>query len=242
MFDLTGRKALITGSTQGIGQAIAGCLSRYGAQVFVHGSRSLEKCVAAAADIPGAVAVSVDLSQADAAKQLYELTGGVDILVLNASVQFRKPWADITEEEFDMQMTVNFKSSLKLIQQYEPYMEAQGKGRIVTVGSVQEYKPHRDMAIYAASKAAQENLVQNLAKQLAPKGITVNNLVPGVFATPRNYQALSDEAYCKQVLNGIPLGYAAEPEDICGAALLLCSDAGRYITGTNMIIDGGMRL
>ena len=149
---------------------------------------------------------------------------------------------NITEEEFDMQMTVNLKSSLKLIQQYEPYMAARGKGRIVTVGSVQEYKPHRDMAIYAASKAAQENLVQNLAKQLAPKGITVNNLVPGVFATPRNYQALSDEAYCKQVLNGIPLGYAAEPEDICGAALLLCSDAGRYITGTNMIIDGGRRL
>lgn len=242
MFDLSGKKALITGSVQGIGLALAECLAKYGAQVFVHGSRSAELCRKAAAGIPEAAAVSADLSEADAAERLYAATGDVDILILNASVQYRSPWEEITEEEFDKQITVNFKSSLKLIRKYEPYMSRKGEGRIITVGSVQEYKPHPAMVVYAASKAAQKNMIRNLAVQLAPGGITVNNIVPGVIETPRNEKALADENYYKQVLKGIPMGYTGLPEDICGAALLLCSKAGRYITGTDIIVDGGMSL
>lgn len=242
MFDLSGKKALITGSTQGIGLALAGCLAEYGARVFVHGSRSMELCRRAAEGVPGAVAVSADLSDTDAAQKLYAMTGDVDILILNASVQYRKAWEEITEEEFDKQIAVNLKSSLKLIQKYEPYMAQKGEGRIITVGSIQEYKPHPHMAVYAASKAAQTNMVHNLALQLAPKGITVNNIVPGVIETPRNNKALSDENYYKQVLKGIPAEYVGLPEDMCGAALLLCSEAGRYITGTDIVVDGGMRL
>ncbi|MBO5198545.1 MAG: SDR family oxidoreductase [Lachnospiraceae bacterium] len=242
MFDLTGKKALITGSTQGIGFAVAGCLAAQGAVVYVNGASSEAKTKAAAERIKGAIPVTVDLSGVNCAEDMYAATGEVDILVLNASVQYRNAWDQITEEEFDRQMNVNFKSNVKLIQTYVPYMKKQGWGRIVTVGSVQQYKPHKDMLIYAATKCAQMSMVQNLAKQLAPYGITVNNLSPGVIETPRNEKALADKAYERQVLSGIPCGYAGTPEDCTAGALLLCSGEGRYLTGIDLVIDGGMHL
>lgn len=242
MFDLTGKKALVTGSTQGIGFAIAKCLAEYGAKVFVHGASSVEKSKNVEKQIKNSVSVCVDLSSEDCAEKLYELTGDVDILVLNASVQVRKPWKEITSDEFDFQMKVNFKSSLELIQKYYDKMQENRWGRIVTVGSVQQYKPHKDMAIYAASKSAQMSLVTNLAKQLAPFGVTINNLSPGVILTPRNEGVLADEEYNRLVLQGIPSGFVGKADDISGAALLLCSDAGRYITGIDLVVDGGMKL
>lgn len=243
MFDLEGKRALVTGSSQGIGKAVAAMLAKCGAEVIVHGSSSEEKCRKAAAEMTGKTKIAVaDLSQADCAEKLYAQTGDVDILVLNASVQVRKPWLEITQEEFDLQINTNLKASLLLMQRYAPYMCERRWGRILLVGSVQQYKPHRDMAVYAASKCAQMSLVKNLAGQLAPFGVTVNNLSPGVIATPRNTDALSDPVYSKKVLAGIPLGYAGEAEDCAGAALLLCSEEGRYITGTDLIVDGGMQL
>jgi NAD(P)-dependent dehydrogenase (short-subunit alcohol dehydrogenase family) len=137
---------------------------------------------------------------------------------------------------------VNFKASLKLIQKYAPYMQRQKWGRIITVGSVQQRKPHKDMVVYAATKSAQENMARNLAKQLAPFGITVNNVAPGVIETPRNFDALSDKEYAKQVINGIPAGYAGQPQDCAGLVLLLCSEEGRYMTGEDIYMDGGMKL
>ena len=121
-------------------------------------------------------------------------------------------------------------------------MQKQAWGRIITIGSVQQQKPHKDMLVYAATKSAQENMVRNLAKQLAPAGITVNNVAPGVIETPRNYEALADEEYKKQVMNGIPCGYAGLPTDCSGLVLFLCSEAGRYMTGEDIYIDGGMKL
>jgi glucose 1-dehydrogenase len=246
MFDLNGKRALVTGSTQGIGQAVAKCLAAAGAEVYIHGSRSAEKCQLTVDDIiakGGKAHVCVaDLSEPDAAEKIYSQTGGVDILVLNASLQIRKAWNEITPDEFDTQTVINFKSTLRIIQLMEPYMAENGWGRIVTVGSVQQYKPHKDMLVYAATKSAVMSMVQNLAKQLAPKGITVNNMSPGVIATPRNETALSDAEYAKKVIDGIPCGYAGLAEDCAGAVLLLCSEEGRYITGDDLIVDGGMHL
>jgi len=242
MFNLKGKKALVTGSTQGIGFAIAKCLSDHGAEVFVNGAFSEDKVKNAAEKIENATPVCVDLSKKDCAEKMHEITGDVDILVLNASVQVRKTWDEITDEEFDLQMNTNFRASVKLIQKYAPNMIKNKWGRIITIGSVQQYKPHKDMLIYAASKAAQMNMVENLAKQFAQFGVTVNNVAPGVITTPRNEDALSDKEYAKKVLEGIPSGYAGDSEDCCGGVLLLCSDAGRYITGENLVIDGGMKL
>ena len=241
MFDLNGKKALVTGSSQGIGFAIAKCLAEQGAKVYVNGTGA-QKVEKAVEQIKASSAAVCDLSRSDCAEKLYEITGDIDILVLNASVQFRKAWNEITEEEFDKQVDVNLKASLKLIQKYAPCMTEQKWGRIVTVGSVQEKKPHKDMLVYAATKSAQSNMVINLAKQLAPFGVTVNNVAPGVIATPRNEAALSDKEYAKKVLDGIPVGFAGEAEDCAAQVLLLCSDEGRYITGENIFIDGGMKL
>ena len=243
MFDLTGKKALVTGSTQGIGEAVARCFADHGARVFIHGATSVEKCKRVSDDIgEAATPVVTDLGDIDCAEQLYAQTGDVDILVLNASVQYRNPWNTITPEEFQKQIDVNLRASLMLVQKYAPAMLEKGCGRIVFVGSVQQYKPHKDMAVYAATKEAQISLMKNLASQFAGRGVTVNGLAPGVIATPRNDVALADPAYAKVVYSKIPAGYAGEPGDCAGAALLLCSEAGRYITGVDLIVDGGMHL
>ena len=242
MFDLTGKKALVTGATQGIGFAAAKVLSEHGATVYVNGASSAEKCRNAADKIPGSIPVLCDLARDDRAEVLYDLTGDVDILILNASVQYRHEWQTLPPEEFEKQVKVNFESSFFLIQKYAPGMIQKHFGRIITVGSVQQYKPHVQMPIYAATKCAQMSLVENFALQLAPHGITVNNLAPGVIATPRNDAALADPEYSKIVYSKIPSGYAGTPEDCAAAFLLLASEEGRYINGIDLVVDGGMHL
>lgn len=242
MFDLHGKKALITGSTQGIGFAIAKALAEAGAEVTVHGATSEEKAKAAAAAIGTDRYVVKNLADRDCADVIYEATGDLDIIVLNASVQYRTHWDEIPRDELDTQISVNFAATLALMQKYFPAMKQKGFGRIVTVGSVQQYKPHVDMAVYAASKDAQMSLVRNVARQVAKYGITVNNLCPGVIATPRNEKALSDPEYCAKVLAGIPAGYAGLAEDCAPAALFLCSEEARYVTGSEIIVDGGMHV
>ena len=242
MADFKGKKVLITGSTQGIGLEIARQFSECGAVVYINGAASEEKINNVVKSISNSRPALCDLSNPDCAEILYEITGDIDILILNASIQYRKAWDEISDEEFDRQMNVNFKSSLKLVQKYVPYMKEQKWGRVVTVGSVQQAKPHKDMLVYAATKAAQNNMVMNLAKQLAAFNITVNNVAPGVIETPRNFDALADEEYVKTVLAGIPCGHIGKAKDCAGLMLLLCSDEGKYMTGENIFIDGGMKL
>ena len=115
-------------------------------------------------------------------------------------------------------------------------------GRIVTIGSVQELKPHPEMLVYSSSKCAQMGLVRSLAGQLAPKGITVNNVAPGVIYTDRNKEALADAAYAAKVSAMIPAGFYGTKEDIAGTVRLLCSDFGRYIIGQSIYVDGGKSL
>lgn len=242
MFDLTRKTALVTGSTQGIGFAIAKALAEHGAKVFVHGATSMEKCERASAQIKNSVPVMANLSDSGCAEKLYSLTGDVDILVLNASVQIRGGLDSVTDENFAMQFNTNVRSSMQLTEKYVPHMKKQHWGRIVMIGSVNQYKQNPQLMVYAATKSAQMNFVQTMARELAGFGITVNNIAPGVILTPRNEEALSDEAYKAKIYSSIPAGFGGAPEDIAPAALLLCSDEGRYITGTDMIIDGGMHL
>ena len=241
-FDLTGKKALVTGSTQGIGYAIAQTLVEHGAQVFVHCSVNQEKADNVAKKIGAVAGVTADLSNLEQTLALFDKTGPVDILVLNASVQIPTKWNEITPEDFDKQVNVNLKSTLMLMQKYYPAMRDKKWGRIVTIGSVQQTKPHVNMAVYAATKSAVMNLVTNVAAQVAHEGITVNNMAPGVIATPRNDAALSDDKYLPIVLAKIPAKFPGEASDCAGAVLLLCSDEGRYITGTDIVVDGGMHL
>lgn len=242
MFDLTGKTALVTGATQGIGFAIAKTLAEHGAKVFVNGATSEEKCKEASEKIKNSVPMRADLTKRDELHTLYETTGGVDILVLNASIQYKKKWDEFTDEEFDVQIDCNLKSAYYLIKKYAPHMCEQKWGRIVTIGSVNQYNNHPELSVYGVTKAAQKKLVENIAPYIAPFGVTINNIAPGAINTPRNAQALSDAEFNKKIIGSIPAGYIGEPSDIAPSALLLCSDEGRYITGAEIVIDGGMRL
>lgn len=237
------KTALITGSSRGIGKAIALRLSAEGFRVILHGVaesnhiKNLKNEIEACGGV--AEILTADLTNLDQTKRLAEQLPSVDVLVLNASVQYRTPWQEITTEACIEQLNCNFVSSMLLIQATVPSMRENGWGRIITVGSVQEAKPHPDMLVYSASKAAQTNMMQSLSLQLAKDGITVNNIAPGVIYTDRNVEALSDPVYAKKVTDSIPVGFYGEPKDCAGIVALLCSEDGRYITGQSIYVDGG---
>ncbi len=242
MFDLTGKTALVTGATQGIGKEIARVLAAHGAKVFVAGVSSLEKCRAASADIPNSTPVIADLLKEDVAETLYEQTGDVDILVLNASIQYKEQWDAFSTEQYDDMMNCNLRASYLLIKKYVDGMKKRGFGRIVTLGTVNQYNQHPELSLYAVTKAAQHKLVKNIAKQLAPFGVTVNNVAPGAIETPRNAAVYEDPAQRAAVEAMIPAGRFGSPADVAPAVLLLCSNEGAYITGSEILIDGGLSL
>ena len=237
------KTAFVTGSSRGIGRAIAIRLAQDGYKVIVHGAGNIAKAEETKRIIEqngGAAEVIIsDLTDIEKTRALCESIRAVDVLVLNASLQYRTPWQEITTKACYEQLNCNFVSSMLLIQAVASYMQQNKWGRIVTIGSVQEAKPHPDMLVYSASKAAQTNMMKSLSLQLAKDGITVNNVAPGVIYTDRNVEALSDPAYAQKVTDSIPVGFYGEPEDCVGIVSLLCSDEGRYITGQNIFVDGG---
>ena len=250
MFDLHGKTALITGSSRGIGRAILLAMADNGAQVIMHCRRACAASEETIAELRRRGAkfsvFYADLGKRDGAGELYSQIQGaglsVDILVLNASVELRREWTEITDEEFDLQMDTNFRSPVKLLQLIVPGMQKKGWGRVITMGSVQQKKPHEAMLIYSASKMALRNTALSLAIQLAPDGITVNNIAPGAIRTDRNAEALSHKDYEEHVRNLIPVRYIGCPDDISALAVYLASDESKYMTGQDLYIDGGKSL
>jgi NAD(P)-dependent dehydrogenase (short-subunit alcohol dehydrogenase family) len=161
----------------------------------------------------------------------------VDILVLNASIELPEAYQDISRAHFDRQIAVNLRTPLELLQSLVPPMAERGWGRVLTIGSVQQMRPHPKMMVYAGTKAAQWNWMRNLARQFGGKGVTVNNLAPGAILTARNRDQMAVEGAA--LVERIPAGRLGHPNDLCGAAALLCSDAGAYINGVNLYVDGG---
>jgi NAD(P)-dependent dehydrogenase (short-subunit alcohol dehydrogenase family) len=246
---LDGRRALVTGAAQGMGRAIAAALAEFGADVAVH-DLDEARCAAALAEVAGfgrrGVALGIPLGPPGAGRRVVQAAeaalGPLDILVSAVAVQRRLAYTQVDAEEFDRTVRINLGAALELIQAAAPGMVERGWGRIVTVGSVQQVRPSPEMIVYAATKAAQLNMVRNLAPQFAAYGVTVNNLAPGVIATPRNEDILADPAGCARIAAWVPCGTIGAAEDVAGAAVLLCSDAGRYITGADIAIDGGLGL
>jgi NAD(P)-dependent dehydrogenase (short-subunit alcohol dehydrogenase family) len=246
-FDLGGRTALVTGSSRGIGRAIALGLAEYGANVAFHCATRLAEAEEAAATARGhgvrAHATAADLADPAAPARLVdevqERLGPIDILVLNASIEERTPWAEIGHAAFTRQIEVNLRSTMQLCQLTVPAMAERGWGRVVTLGSIQQVKPSPVMWIYAGSKMAQLNMARNLSLQVAGRGVTVNNLAPGAILTERNAEPLADPEFRARIESRIPVGRLGTPDDLVGAALLLCSDAGRYISGADLFVDGG---
>ncbi len=244
-FRLDGRTALVTGARREIGRAIAEGLGAMGARVAVHHAGTAEEARDAAAVVAaiggGAQAFGADFSQAGAAERLAAEVdaafGRVDILVLNASIEILQPVRGIDRAAYDRQMDINVWSTLALLQALVPGMAERGWGRVVTVGSVQQISPAAEMMVYAGYKALQHNWAINLARQFTRQGVTVNNLAPGLISTARNAEQIA--ARGAQMTARIPAGRMGRPDDLVGAALLLCSDAGEYISGANLYVDGG---
>ena len=246
-FRLTNRTALVTGARREIGRAIALTLAGAGARLAIHhaGTESeAQDAAAVVAEITAAggraAAFGQDFTQDDAGTSLATTVTAwapVDILVLNASIELPEDMTAITREHFDRQIAVNLRTTLELLQTLLPPMAGRGWGRVLTIGSVQQVRPHPAMLVYAGTKAAQLNWAWNLARQFGGHGVTVNNLAPGAIRTARNRaQMVTEEA---ALVQRIPVGRLGRPDDLAGAALLLCSDAGSYINGANLYVDGG---
>ncbi len=249
-FNLSGKTALVTGASQGIGEAIAKVLADAGAKVVVHYHKNRKKALEVVAvirkDGGEAAAVQADFTKRGSADKLYGTLSRkkeqIDILVINASVQVVRDWDKVGGKDFDRQVDANFRATLQLMQLFFPAMVRKQWGRILTIGSVQQVRPHPSMIVYAATKSAVRNLIRNVAMQLADKGVTVNNLAPGVIETPRIKEPVPENE--KRIMKRMetPMERIGQPEDCAGVALLLCSDAGRFITGQNIYVDGGMSL
>ncbi|MVZ60674.1 SDR family NAD(P)-dependent oxidoreductase [Sphingobacterium humi] len=241
------KRAFITGSCEGIGFAMASSLFAAGYQVILHDKQDEDKCLKALTHFGIEPKKNVnyflaDFQSPEAVAGLCEKLPIIDVLILNASTQIRKDFLTINFEEFKEQVFTNYWSSIALIQQVLPAMQQNKWGRIITLGSVQEKKPHPQMAIYAGTKSAIANLVINLAAQYAKDGITINNVSPGVYETARNIEALSNADYAKAILKKIPTGSFGNPADIAALVTLLVSQQGQYITGQTIYCDGGMSL
>jgi NAD(P)-dependent dehydrogenase (short-subunit alcohol dehydrogenase family) len=246
-FRLAGRTALVTGARREIGRAIALGLAGAGACLAIHHAGTPEEHADAEAVVQAiqasggrAAAFARDFVRDDAGHHLAAAVTAwapVDILVLNASIELPEHLTAITREHFDRQIAVNLRTTLELLQDLVPPMAARGWGRVVTIGSVQQERPHPAMLVYAGTKAAQHTWTRSLAREFGGQGVTVNNLAPGAILTARNRAQMAVEA--EALLQRIPAGRLGQPDDLVGAALLLCSDAGSYINGVNVFIDGG---
>jgi NAD(P)-dependent dehydrogenase (short-subunit alcohol dehydrogenase family) len=245
---IAGRKALVTGSATGIGRAIGEALARAGAGVVAHGADMAQvRETAAAWRAEGFYVAQSDanLAQADGVARLKDHLadwGMPDILVINASIEIAQTWEAASLDALQEQGMVNIWSSLLLVQAFLPAMMAQDWGRVVAMGSIQESRPNARHIAYAASKAAQTSMMLNLARHVRAPGVTFNVLKPGVIATERNAMALADDGRKRDILASTPLGRIGEPQDCVGAALLLCSEEGRFINGAELHVDGGYRL
>ena len=250
MFNLTGKTALVTGSSRGIGRAIASTFAQAGANVIVHGSSTSKKLSEIVAEIKSnggkAIEIAADLSDSRQISQLGEKAiaafNGIDILVLNASIQSYMTIEEFDEVEFEKEYAVNLKSSFELIKAVLPHMKSQKWGRVLSIGSVNQWKQNPRLSVYSTTKSAQVNLIMNCAREYSKYGITFNNLAPGVISTDRNREALSNEEIHQRLLKMVPADRFGNSEDCASPALMLCSEAGSYITGADIPVTGGMHL
>ena len=248
MFDLTGKTTLITGSSKGIGKAIAAGMAGQGANVVIS-SRKLEKCEEVAAEINKlgsgkAVAIDCNISHKDQLQTLVDQTreqfGQIDILVCNAAVNpYFGPLTDIPDSAFEKILHCNVISNHWLCHLVLPEMRERKEGSVIIVSSVGGYRGSTTLGAYCISKAADLELIRCLAQENGPFNIRVNGIAPGLIKTDFARALWEDPERRKRVESGYPLRRLGEPEDIAGTAVLLASAAGSYITGQTMIVDGG---
>ncbi len=246
---LIGKKALVTGSNQGIGQAIALRLAEEGADVIIdyvtHPDAAAETVQRVQKLGRRAVAVKGDISNlADIQRMVgesVEALGGLDVLVNNAGVEKRDPFWEVKEADYDLVLNINLKGAFFVTQAFVRHrMEVKQPGKVINVSSVHEDLPFPHFTSYCASKGAMKMVMRNLSIELAPFGITVNNIAPGAIETPINTALLNDPVKLKALMENIPLARLGKTSDVAGVAAFLASADADYITGATIVVDGGL--
>jgi len=246
---LQGKAAIVTGSNSGIGQAIAIRLGSEGASVVVdyRGGSNAANETKTKIEAAGGKAI---LAEADVSKlsdtqhlvdQAWQQFGRCDILVNNAGIEKRADFWDITEQDYDAVLNVNLKGAFFLTQAFVRRLrDARLPGCIINISSVHEDMAFPHFSTYCASKGALRMLTRNLAVELGPLGITINNIAPGAIATPINTALLEDKPKLEALLKNIPLNRLGKPEEVASLAAFLASDEAAYITGSTYVLDGGL--
>lgn len=248
MFELRGKVALITGSTRGIGRAVAERMAECGAKVVIS-SRKADACDEVAASIAAsggaALAQAANISDKGALQSLVDRTltawGRIDILVCNAAVNpYFGPLGGISDEQFDKIMASNVRSNLWLCNMVIPQMAERKDGAVIIVSSIAGLKGNRMLGAYGISKAADFQLARNLAVEWGPHNVRVNALAPAIIRTDFARRLWEDpEIYAKAVAS-YPLRRIGEPDEVAGAAIFLASRAGAFVTGHVLVVDGGV--
>lgn len=247
-FDLTGKGAVVTGSSRGIGRAIANALAAQGANVIIS-SRKAGRCYAVAdainardggraTVIPASIGAKeqIEMLMAESAKAL----GSIDILVCNAATNpHHGPMSTITDAQFEKTMRNNILANHWLCQLAAPGMLERGDGSIIIVGSIGGLRGSPVIGAYNITKAADFQLMRNLAVEFGPRGVRVNCIAPGLIKTDFARALWEDDANLAEALRGTPMQRLGLPEDIAGAAVFLASSASRYLTGQAIVVDGG---
>jgi NAD(P)-dependent dehydrogenase (short-subunit alcohol dehydrogenase family) len=243
---LSGKTALITGASKGLGKAMALALSAAGASVALV-SRDATKLSAVQAEIQNAGAkaeffvadVGSEAQVDQLEKEVSAKVGKVQILINNAGINVRKNLTDFTLEEWQSVINTNLTSVFLMSRRFVPHMQGTGYGRILCMTSIMSHVSLPQRSAYSASKAAVLGLIRALALELAQEGITVNGISPGPFATEMNLPIVNNPELNTQFVANIPVGRWGKVEDIGSLAGFLCSDAASFITGTDILIDGG---
>lgn len=244
------RWALVSGANSGIGRAIARGLARSGVDIIVHhlgdplGAQDVVDEILAFGRQAELFELDFDDVSAltSAAETLNTDTRSINILILNAAVETRADWTLLNAAAIDRHVRVNFTASILLAQALVPAMARRGWGRIVALGSILEARPRSETLVYASLKSAQLTAMRAIARTVGTDGVTVNVVSPGSILTERSRAALSDDGVRQSVERKIPMGRIGTAEDCVAPVLMLCSDAGGYITGANIPVDGGWHI
>lgn len=247
LFDLSGKRALITGSSRGIGNLLAGGLAEYGAEIIVNDRRQAKAdAVARALEAKGyrAAGVAFDVTKsaevAAAVAHIERDIGPIDILINNAGIQRRHPFTEFPEQEWDEVIDVNQKGVFIVSQQVAKYMMARRAGKIINIGSMQSELGRKTITPYAASKGAVKMLTRGMCAELAEYNIQVNAIAPGYFATDMTEALVNDEAFSSWLYQRTPAARWGKPEELIGSAVFLASAAADFVNGHMLFVDGGM--
>jgi gluconate 5-dehydrogenase len=247
LFDLTGRVAIVTGTSRGLGQYLARALARAGADLVIT-SRNADTLKTFQAEVEAlgrkALPLALDVRDHGSIQRMAEAAiahyGHIDILVNNAGCNVRKPAVEVTWDDWNLVLDTNLRGTFFVSQAIARQMIEQKYGRIINIGSVTCVAGYAGLGPYGASRGGVKQLTMSLADDWGPHGVTVNCLAPGWFKTAQNAVMYQNQEWVEYLCDRIPLKRPGQPNDLDGAVVFLASDASRYVTGQTLLVDGGI--